>query len=236
MAAATGRRDPVGLDGVELVMEVEDEFDIAIPDDEASRILRVGDLVECVSKKCLRSPRDRCASAHTFYLLRSALVDLVNVPRYDVRPAAALAALVPVDRRRRVWQEFAKVGLALPNLQRPKRLVVLLWLLVLVMTVAATVFGGFSLGVKNALLFPIFFGALAAYLACRLSAPWAICIPATCAKVGDAVLSAIRAPSAQLSRGEISYKVRVIVAEQLGLPFDSVTEDKHLVDDFHIGG
>ena len=38
----------MGLNSVEIVMEVEDEFDISIPDPDAERIMRVGELAEYV--------------------------------------------------------------------------------------------------------------------------------------------------------------------------------------------
>lgn len=37
----------MGLDGVEMIMEVEDEFGITIPDSDASEMRTVGDLVFC---------------------------------------------------------------------------------------------------------------------------------------------------------------------------------------------
>ena len=38
------------LDTVELVMELEDEFDIDIPDDAAEKIQTVGQAIECIEK------------------------------------------------------------------------------------------------------------------------------------------------------------------------------------------
>ncbi|MBB6521898.1 hypothetical protein [Pseudoteredinibacter isoporae] len=41
----------MGLDTVELVMWVEEEFDISLSDDEASVVLTVGDLAELIANK-----------------------------------------------------------------------------------------------------------------------------------------------------------------------------------------
>ena len=38
------------LDTVELVMELEDEFDMSIPDDEAEKIQNIGDAVDYITK------------------------------------------------------------------------------------------------------------------------------------------------------------------------------------------
>jgi len=39
------------LDTVELVMELEDEFDMSIPDEEAEKLKTIGDAVEYVEKQ-----------------------------------------------------------------------------------------------------------------------------------------------------------------------------------------
>lgn len=39
------------LDAVDLIMEVEDEFQVSIEDEEAERITTVGDIVEYINKK-----------------------------------------------------------------------------------------------------------------------------------------------------------------------------------------
>ncbi len=43
----------MGLDTVELVMEIEDAFDISIPDDQASKMLTVGDVYEFILERLL---------------------------------------------------------------------------------------------------------------------------------------------------------------------------------------
>jgi acyl carrier protein len=226
----------MGLDSVEIVMDLEEEFGIKIRDDEASELRRVGDVVDCVSKKCLRLPRQRCASAHTFYRLRQALMNLAGAPRSVIRPDTALASILPIEIRRDAWRGLGNAGLKLPDLQRPQQLVTQLSALIVVMTGAATVATAMLLGLHNAALFAILFGAVATYVAKKLSAPYATQIPTLCATVKGAVYVALRAPSAQLSRAEIATRVRVIIAEQMGLQLDAVTDDKHLVDDLHVDG
>ena len=45
------------LDFVELVMEVEDQFAIEIPDGEAEKLVKVGDLIQCVKKHLAAAKR-----------------------------------------------------------------------------------------------------------------------------------------------------------------------------------
>ncbi len=224
----------MGLDSVELIMEVEDEFEIVIPDDEASQIQEVGALVECVVNKCERAPRLRCVSSHAFYRIRSTLVNLAGVSRRDVHPSSELAALVPVESRARVWRHLGDMGLRLPALQRPETVVTVATALVILVTAAFTVAGIVLFGGITAGLLAILSLSTATYLAYRLTSPWAKSIPGSCSRIADAVHSTLHVPIAHLSRGEISYKVRLIIAEQLGLPLDTVTEDKHFVNDLHV--
>ena len=223
----------MGLDCVEIVLEVEDEFGIKIPDDEASRIQHVGELVQSVLNKCARMPQRRCASAHSFYRLRSALMNLTGVARRDVRPASELAVLIPVETRSRAWQQLGDLGLRLPALQRPEALVGVAVLVVLV-TFVVTIAAAISLGAPTAALLAILCCAVATFSAHRLTNPWATSIPHSCARVADAVHYTLDVAAAHLSRGEISYKVRLLIAEQLGLPLDTVTEDKHFVNDLDV--
>ena len=227
----------MGLDSVEIVMEVEDEFDITITDDEAAAIRHVGELVDCVCSKagkCPRKPRQGCASARTFYRLRAALVAHLGLSPRDIRPATVLAGIIPRHRRRDVWNALRADDLALPPLHRPRNVVALSATVVLLIA-AAVAAAGYNISGANVAAFAgLLCGAVAAYAASRLSAPWATEIPELSGRVQDAALWATRVPSGELTRGEISFKVRQIIAEQMGLTMSSVTEDKNFVGDLGV--
>src|SRR5205809_427702 len=67
----------MGLDLVELVMEVEDEFGIQIADDDASHIETVGQLHSYVCRKIGsgHAIQGRCHSMAVFHRVREALVN-----------------------------------------------------------------------------------------------------------------------------------------------------------------
>lgn len=71
----------MGLDTVELVMAIEDSFDVQIPDEQAEKIRTVGDAYEFIiaAKQANQTPRDVCLSAATFYRIRRSLCPLINV-------------------------------------------------------------------------------------------------------------------------------------------------------------
>src|SRR3954453_3926563 len=96
----------MGLDTVELVMEIESEFEIAIPDADAELIQTVGHLHAYVCHTLRPRPETICPSARAFYPLPRALRDNHPTPRRAVRPSARLARLLPEDCRHR-WPPIA---------------------------------------------------------------------------------------------------------------------------------
>lgn len=222
----------MGLDGVELVMTVEDEFQIVIPDDDAEKLVTVGMLVDYVHAKCPREPFRGCRSAHTFYRVRAVLVEALDLPRREIRPATALAAIVPPHRRRAVWAAMKAHELPLQSLRRPRSLVVALIVTVLVGAAGAAIATGSLLGTLLFWLCALGGGVVALWA----SAPWERRLPDGYTNVGHMALSAVRSPPAGMSRAEVAHRIREIVAEQMGIAFDTVTEDKRFADDLGVGG
>src|SRR5688572_395871 len=106
----------MGLDFVEIIMELEDTFAITFPDSEAERLASVGDTFEyVVARLAARAPRGGCSSAATFYRLRREMVNRLEVPRSRVLPDARIGDLVPLGERRSQWPAVAAtVGVPVP--------------------------------------------------------------------------------------------------------------------------
>jgi acyl carrier protein len=110
----------MGLDSVEIVLRIEDEFSISLPDDELSSVRTVGELYELVLSKLDTTPA--CLSSKAFYRTRQALVECLGLPRQSIRPSTPLDSLLPRTSLVQKWQEIAdRTGLALPPLRRPRR-------------------------------------------------------------------------------------------------------------------
>jgi acyl carrier protein len=106
----------MGLDGVELLMRIEEEFSIDLPDDEVSSVRTVGDLYEVVLSKLKTTPD--CFSSKAFYRTRRTLVDSLGVPRRSVRPSTYLDTLFPDTSRYQLWNQIStNIGLTIPNLR-----------------------------------------------------------------------------------------------------------------------
>lgn len=105
----------MGLDGVELIMEVENTFGIRIPDTEAEQLLTVGDLQEAVLKRVQVGQVAPSYEQVVFFRLRHLL-------RHYARAAPILTTtdlheLVPLAERR-VWvaASATATGWSLPQL------------------------------------------------------------------------------------------------------------------------
>jgi len=111
----------MGLDAVEILLRTEDEFSIAISDEEAASVTTVGGLYRIVLAKLDVKPG--CLTSQAFYATRRALVDVLGIPRRSVRPSTTLYPLLPNETRRKQWEEIRRhLGLAIPGLRIPAEL------------------------------------------------------------------------------------------------------------------
>ena len=80
-----------------------------------------------------------------------------------------------------------------------------------------------------------------AFIAARVTQPMARRIPGRSPTLGDLVLHATTTSvkdgdSNALSRGEILYKIRLIVSEQMGIPMERIKAESRFVEDLHVDG
>lgn len=94
----------MGLDGVEFVMAIEDSFQIAIPDEDAERMLTPGDVVNYVFARVGSEDRPVCIEQRAFYRLRRASMRVFARPRSAIRPGTRWNDILPRRRRRRNWR------------------------------------------------------------------------------------------------------------------------------------
>jgi acyl carrier protein len=88
---------PVGLDSVELVMKVEEHFDISIPDADASTLVTVGMLHQWVEGELRRLDRPNVDSATVFCELRDLICGQLRVKAEQVVPEARFVQDLHMD-------------------------------------------------------------------------------------------------------------------------------------------
>ncbi len=78
----------MGLEGVEMIVRVENAFQISIPDIVAARIQTPRDLIDYVSSKVLVESSKRCETQRIFYAIRK-----FASARGSIQPSTTLAEL-----------------------------------------------------------------------------------------------------------------------------------------------
>lgn len=109
----------MGLDGVELVMEIEDYFGISIPDKDAELLHTVGGIHAYLCSRLKGRPvsLEPCASRPTFIRVRNVLQTKLGIDPRRFRPNARVSDVVPLRQLGRHLPELeSKLGLRLPTL------------------------------------------------------------------------------------------------------------------------
>jgi acyl carrier protein len=110
----------MGLDSVEILMEVENAFGIRIPDAEAEKIITVGDFHNSVWKHLEGRQIERCHSQVLFYRLRSTLAEKTKFDHRSITLKTSPNSLWPISNRRQVYKELqSDLSLSLPALKLP---------------------------------------------------------------------------------------------------------------------
>lgn len=110
----------MGLDGVELVMEVEDVFGIRLTDDQAVSAETFGQLCQVVLAKVKERLAKGCLCNKIFYRLRRTLMGSFGAKREAVKLPCRLGQFLPAADRRAEWQRLREaLGLELPRLRKP---------------------------------------------------------------------------------------------------------------------
>jgi len=246
----------MGLDIVEFVMEVEEEFKVSISDREAERILTVGQLHAWLVDKLRAIPTGRCLSSACFYRLRRTLMALFQIPRHRIRPGTPLDDVIPVDNRRAAWvrlnqalnDALPSASVSLPPLAFPRWFWFLLMAVILAcpfVTILVAMASGAERGLAAVVLFTVELALLGGmYLAIRalkrrlsLVNPLAVHFPLGCTTVREGVESmlpsehGIRGEAARnLSESDVWTKLRAIVAYQFGIKSEEVTKATRFFD------
>lgn len=106
----------MGLDTVELVMSVEEEFDVVIQLDDYGQLRTVGDLCAYIAQQ--KRVETLCLHPAAFVHIRRALMSQFGLQRQQVRIATDLEELFPIAQRRQLWDSFGSaLGLRIPTLR-----------------------------------------------------------------------------------------------------------------------
>jgi len=235
----------MGLDSVELIMNIEETFDLTIPDQEAEKFQTVGDIYRYVLERIQVDDSPGCLSSKAFYRLRRVLIESFEAPRSSIRPTTRLDVLIPRKDRDSAWQRLeARLKLNLPGLQHPAEMQVSLmrihmamFMLLVVSTfvmVAGKVGGGVFAGMFAGLIGFEFF--LLSQIE-RLTRPYALEFAPSCRTIRGIVDFLVekdlgRTIPVQSGWSEVKVweAIRALIVGHWDIDPEAVTEDARIID------
>lgn len=231
----------MGLDTVELVMDIEKAFNISIPDPQAETMVTVGDFHRVVCSHLKKEQSDRCNSQALFYTLRRSAGQTFGIPKQAFNLSAPVNTLFPYQNRRQVYRDFATVN----QLELPPLVLSKLRARFLDIACVTIVTGGFALSIILVNIFSfskwIFFLPVAGvFLIMGISSllnPLRTVIGHRHFLVKDFVQNVLVLNYGKLIKDtgarqqEVLILVNHIIADKTGLPLEDITPEKRICDD-----
>ena len=225
----------MGLDGVELVMALEEAFGVDLINDDLSKTVSPRLIGDVIFSKLQATDERLCQSQRAFYILRKALMGLLGLKRQEVTLDCRLSAFIPRERERELWPQLQTVvgARTWPRLARPKWMSPsLAWVAIAIIAATAWLSVSYGCGEALGLICGVVLAALFSVFAAKWTVRYQRCIPARYRCVRDLVPLVINSDRVKWTRDQVSKVVKAIVMEQLGVSEAKYTEDSHFINDF----
>ncbi|MDR2690265.1 MAG: acyl carrier protein [Azoarcus sp.] len=231
--------DIMGLDVVELILEVEKSFGVEIPDADAYKMQTPGDLADWVAAHVKTGKNAFCRSQARFHRLRALLMD-ASVPRKKIRLSVPLVALLQgKNALRDFWARLnaaPNVSRHLPHLELPSTLQT--------MITTINICGSFVLAlilylsVKSSEAMHFFLTWLVLYflflfLTYRLTDHKKTQLPQPLGDVAS-LLPFVEIPTSVWTRETILERIILETSGITGIPMGEISERAHFVKDLNM--
>jgi len=229
----------MGLDAVEIVMDVEDHFGITIQNTEAERIRTVGDLVTLVQDRISAAHKGGCSTLSAFLKLRATLRAVTGDNTLAIRPHQHIAVVLTVRQRRELWRHLADLlGSAPRDLQRPQWLRRILRLsVVALLGIALVVAVAIDIGIG-----PVTFALAAICIFCLYVATVPFCTipPEGWVTFGDVANRIVGVTMATKNlefqtADNILCELRTLIVGVTGVDADEIVPDARFREDIGVG-
>ena len=232
----------MGLDGMELVMEVEETFGFSIRDEDAATFYTVGQLYDYILAHRFEGRQPGCLTSVAFYRLRRALISVLGIAKSDVRLASDMNTIIPA-RRRPVWSDLQEaIGLRLPELVRPVWVKGIATAVGGALVIAIFEFLGVRVGRAGVICALLIIPPLIIYLLYLGTKPCAVAFRPEFGTVGGLTKCILRKNYGAISDDcqranveEVWNTLRTLVGEQLGVSPNQVTKEARFVEDLGVG-
>ena len=222
----------MGLDMVELVLVIEDEFDIYMADEEWENLSTPDDIAAHIYDRYQKSDSDKCSSQVAFYQLRNLLLKNFDLEQKDIQPHSKTEDILKGDMRKN-WHKLNEL---LGNKLYPRYLELqeLVWWKHIVIIIPIT---AMLLWLSGNLIFSIPI-ALILYSILRglISVYFGIIIPQRYQKLSSLLkyLDDCGTLSPYKTKEKILKRVIELSSEELCIPIDQIRRDFKYVDDLGV--
>lgn len=200
----------MGFEFVELIMKVEDDFEIAISDEEVENCLTVKELVDVIYSHVKHGNSDPCLSQHRFYIIRKILMEELALERSQIRPDTKLENVITKSKRKEVLRKIEDLDYESPGacwLVRPKWLNHLIFWVIPGLACVIYMLCGWP---PKILTLPV--GIIVAILGFRITAPFKNEFPSHLRQVKD-LISYVPVPKNKAwTKTDVFERVREITA------------------------
>ncbi len=225
----------MGLDYVDIIIQIEEKFNIEISDKEAITVKTVGDLHTLVLRKISSYNPDACPTSIAFYQFRRTLCETHGYARETITPSSRLNDLFPAVNRKTIWANLkSELSLRLPTLSPSISAQIATTVCMMVILFSAIV-----LLMTNYFLWWFIPVALLLYIIItsviyRLDYGE---LPGSIVTVGDLIhCIPYRIPRRDLCQEQTSYRViKNVVSECLSIDEAEVTPEKRFIEDLGVG-
>ncbi|KPL21299.1 MAG: hypothetical protein AMJ75_10230 [Phycisphaerae bacterium SM1_79] len=228
----------MGLQGVEVVMDLEEAFGVELKDDQVVESVTPRMIGDVIFSKLKATDEHICQSQRALYILRKALLNMFNPERKSITPDTRFGDFIGKLQEKEIW---GQLGVAIPGRSWP-RLARPLWMSPLLIAVTLAIFSMTSitvyaairslLGIEIGFIAGAVLAAVFAHIATKLTRPCKVRIPSRFKSVRDAIPYAITSDPVKSTREQVPVLVEQIVMEELGVKESECTEDSRFVDDF----
>lgn len=228
----------MGLDGYELVMEVEDEFGITISDAEMIELRTVGDLVDLCLNRITAAQQKDCVLLPSHRSLQTLVRDVLGDPEFKMHSKDKLEQHLNVKQLRALWARLPKLLKTSPQqLRRPLWMRRTLISLVLCLPIALL----FALPRQLEFLVLAWFATVGFGICLHLATDGMRSVPpdgyATFGEITKRIVGAKVATTPPLNSDyeSVFASVKQMVVSQLGVEEDEVHREARFVEDLGVG-
>lgn len=216
------------LDAVELVIVIEDEFQIVLSDEEAFKCETPNLLTDLVYSKLIKSDSGVCPSMHGFYIVRKILREQLDHSREQIKPETKLTDLIDKKDRALHWNRLLSTisnGETIhAPLQKPR------WIKISIPISSLIVLALFH-SITESIIFS-FLAAIFNSMILNTATLWFKTeFPKNFQTVKDLIHIVSTLDTKVWQREQVYNRVKMLVIEQLGVKDENVLPDSHFIRD-----